>query len=342
MNSIGYTGGKPLNRPDAFVQFEQETPSPTGRDLLVSVRAISVNPVDTKVRKNTSDPQTPPLILGWDAAGKVISVGPEAELFKPGDNVFYAGSIDRSGSNSEFQLVDERIVGNMPTTLTFEEAAALPLTSITAWEALFDRFQISKNPNNKPTKTILILGGAGGVGSIAIQLANKVAGLKIIATASRPETEKWCRDLGAHHVINHHKNIPIQLKEIGFETIDYALIFNDTDKNYPAVAEVIAPQGKICSIVENQSTLDMGLLKSKSASFHWEFMFTRPMFQTVDMIEQHHLLNEVARLIDTGIIKTTVNQIMSPINVENLRKAHDALEKGSAIGKIVLKDWQSL
>ncbi len=338
MNAIGYTGGKPLNDPDAFVQFEQETPSPSGRDLLVEVRAISVNPVDTKVREKTSEPQNPPLILGWDAAGKVISVGPEAELFKPGDKVFYAGSINRPGSNSPFQLVDERIVGSMPKTLSFEEAAALPLTSITAWEALFDRLRI---PKNKSGKSILVLGGAGGVGSIAIQLANKVAGLKVIATASRPETKKWCHDLGAHHVVNHHENIPNQLNEIGFETIDYALIFNDTDKNYPSAAEAIAPQGKICSIVENQSSLDMGLLKSKSASFHWEFMFTRPMFKTPDMIEQHLLLNEIARLIDTKTIKTTVNQIMSPINVENLRKAHDTLEKGRTIGKIVLKDWPS-
>jgi NADPH2:quinone reductase len=338
MNAIGYTGGKSLNDSDAFVEFEQESPSPSGRDLLVDVRAISVNPVDTKVRKNTSEPQNSPLILGWDAAGKVISVGPEAELFKPGDKVFYAGSIDRPGSNSSLQLVDERIVGNMPKTLSFEEAAALPLTSITAWEALFDRLRI---PKNKSGKSILVLGGAGGVGSIAIQLANKVAGLKVIATASRPETQKWCLDLGAHHVINHHDKIPKQLKDIGFDTVDYALIFNDTDKNYPSAAEAISPQGKICSIVENQSPLDMGLLKSKSASFHWEFMFTRPMFKTPDMIEQHHLLNEVARLIDTKTIRTTVNQIMSPINVENLRKAHDTLEKGRTIGKIVLKDWPS-
>ena len=338
MNAIGYTGGKSLNDPDAFVEFEQEFPSPSGRDLLIEVKAISVNPVDTKVRKKTSDPQNPPLILGWDAAGKVISVGPETELFKPGEKVFYAGSIDRPGSNSQFQLVDERIAGSMPKTLNFEEAAALPLTAITAWEALFDRLRI---PKNNSGKSILVIGGAGGVGSIAIQLANKVAGLKIIASASRPETKKWCIDLGAHHVVNHHEDIPKQLKDIGFGAVDYVLIFNDTDKNYPSAAEAIAPQGKICSIVENQSSLDMGLLKSKSASFHWEFMFTRPMFKTPDMVEQHHLLNEVARLIDTGVVKTTVNQIMSPINVENLRKAHDTLEKGSAIGKIVLKDWPS-
>ncbi len=337
MIAIGYTGGKPLNDPQAFVQFEQETAEPKDRELLIDVRAISINPVDTKVRNNTSEPQNPPLILGWDAAGKVISVGPEAQLFKPGDKVFYAGSIDRSGSNSQFQIVDERIVGNMPKTLSFEEAAALPLTSITAWEALFDRLRI---PKNKSGKSILIIGGAGGVGSIAIQLANKVAGLKVIATASRPETKKWCHDLGAHHVVSHHENIPNQLKAIGFETTDYALIFNDTDKNYPSAAEVIAPQGKICSIVENQSSLDMGILKSKSASFHWEFMFTRPLYKTADMIEQHHLLNEISRLIDTKAIQTTVNQIMSPINVENIREAHNTLEKGRTIGKIVLKEWQ--
>lgn len=338
MIAIGYAGGKPLNDSGAFVQFEQETPNPSGRDLLVNVKAISVNPVDTKVRNKTSEPQSPPLILGWDAAGEVVSVGPEAQLFKPGDKVFYAGSIDRSGSNSQFQLVDERIVGNMPKTLSFEEAAALPLTSITAWEALFDRLEIPIG-NNLSNKTILIIGGAGGVGSIAIQLANKIAGLKAITTASRPETTDWCRNLGAHHIINHHKDMPKQLKEFGFNTVDYILIFNDTDKNYPPAAQSIAPQGKICSIVENQSPLDMGLLKSKSASFHWEFMFTRPLFKTEDMIEQHNLLNEIARLIDNGTIKTTVNQILSPINIENLCTAHKTLEEGRTIGKIVLKDW---
>jgi NADPH:quinone reductase len=339
MNAIGYTGGKSLKDPDAFIEFEQKIQNPLGRDLLISVKAISVNPVDTKVREKTSGPQNPPLILGWDAAGEVISVVPEAQLFKPGDKVFYAGSIDRPGSNSQFQLVDERVVGNMPETLTFEAAAALPLTSITAWEALFHRLQIPINSNNLSDKSILILGGAGGVGSIAIQLAKKMAGLKIVATASRPETEKWCQDLGAHHIVNHHENVLDQLKKIGFETVDYILIFNDTDKNFPVAAAAVAPQGKICSIVENQSPLDIGLLKSKSASFHWEFMFTRPTFKTADMIEQHHLLNEIARLIDSGTIKTTVNEILSPINIENLCKAHTTLEKGHTIGKIVLKDW---
>ena len=339
MIAIGYTGGKPLNDPGAFIQFEQETMKPNDRDLLVNVRAISVNPIDTKVRKKTSEPQNPPLILGWDAAGEVLSVGTKTKLFKPGDKVFYAGSIDRPGSNCQIQLVDERIVGKIPQTLNFEEAAALPLTSITAWEAIFDRFQIKIGPKYESEKTILIIGGAGGVGSMAIQLANKLAKLKIIATASRPETKKWCQKLGAHHVINHLKDIPKQLKQIGFDTVDYALIFNNTDKNYPSAAKVIAPEGKICSIVENQSPLNLELLKSKSASFHWEFVFTRPLFKVTDMVKQHHLLNEISRLIDAATIKTTANKIMSPINIENLREAHATLEKGRTIGKIVLKDW---
>jgi zinc-binding alcohol dehydrogenase family protein len=339
MKSIGYVGGKPLNSPDAFIEFEQDIPEPVGRDILVRIEAISVNPLDTKVRGKTSEPQNPPLVLGWDAAGEVISIGEESKLFKPGDKVFYAGSIDRPGSNSQYQLVDERIVGSMPTTLSFEEAAAIPLTTITAWEALFHRLQIPLSPKNQPPKNILILGGAGGVGSIAIQLANKIAGLQVVATASRPETEKWCRDLGAHQVINHHENIPSQLRKTDFENVDYALIFNDTDKNFPPAAETIAPQGKICTIVENQFPLDMGLLKAKSASFHWEFMFTRPVFKTADIIEQHHLLNHVARLIDDGIIKTTVKEVLEPINIKNLIKAHTTLESGSSIGKIVLKGW---
>jgi zinc-binding alcohol dehydrogenase family protein len=274
-------------------------------------------------------------VLGWDAAGVVEAVGPDATLFKPGDAVYYAGSITRQGANSEFHLVDERIVGAKPKSLDFTHAAALPLTTITAWEALFERLGVSPAGADEG-KSVLIIGGAGGVGSIGIQLAKKVAKLNVIATASRPESAKWATELGADHIVNHFDDLPKQLKAAGFAQVDYVLIFNDTDKHFPAAAEVIKPQGGICSIVENSGPLDIGLLKAKSAAFHWEFMFTRSMFGTPDMIEQHKLLSEVARLIDAGTLTTTLGRDLGRIDAANLREAHRLLEEGRAIGKLVL------
>lgn len=341
MKAIALTQYLPIDNPESLFDIQLDKPSPQGRDLLIEIKAIAVNPVDVKVRAPKAAVEKTPRVLGWDAAGVVQAVGPDVSRFKVGDRVFYAGDITRPGSNSEFQLVDERIVGNMPQSLSFEQAAALPLTTITAWEALFDRLRISPTPPTAttPAKSILIIGGAGGVGSIAIQLALKVAGLNVIATASRPESEKWVRDLGAQHVINHFGDLAAQLMQQGFEYVDYVLILNDTDRHFPAAAAVIAPQGMICTIVENDAPLDVSLLKSKSAGFIWEFMFTRPMFQTADMQQQGNLLDQVARLIDNNIIVTTVNQVLSPINAANLRQAHAALETGRAIGKIVLKDF---
>ena len=306
---------------------------------MVEIKAVAVNPVDTKVRAPKDAVEQTPRVLGWDAAGVVQAVGPDVSRFKVGDKVFYAGDITRPGTNSEFQLVDERIVGNMPSSLSFEQAAALPLTSITAWEALFERLQVPTPPRAVPRKTILIIGGAGGVGSTAIQLAAKVAGLTVIATASRPESEKWVRELGAQYVVNHFGDVQAQLKDNGFDSVDYVLMLNDTDQHFPAAAAVIAPQGMICTIVENAAPLRVDLLKAKSAGFVWEFMFTRSMFQTADMQEQGNLLDEVARLIDAKVLVTTVNQVLSPINATNLRQAHAALEAGHVIGKIVLKDF---
>jgi zinc-binding alcohol dehydrogenase family protein len=274
-------------------------------------------------------------VLGWDAAGVVEAVGPEVTLFKVGDPVYYAGDITRQGANSEFHLIDERIVGAKPKSLDFTHAAALPLTTITAWEALFDRLKVSAEGKDAG-KTVLIVGGAGGVGSIGIQLAKRVAKLTVIATASRPESAKWATELGADHIVDHFEDIPKQLEDAGIPTVDYVLIFNDTDKHFRAAAEVVKPQGGICTIVENAQPVAVELLKAKSAAFHWEFMFTRAMFQTPDMIEQHKLLSEVARLIDAGTIRTTLGRNLGPINAANLREAHRLLEEGRAIGKLVL------
>ncbi|HEY2606775.1 zinc-binding alcohol dehydrogenase family protein [Paraburkholderia sp. RL18-103-BIB-C] len=335
MKAVGLYRYLPIDQPEALVDVDLPKPEATGRDLLVQVEAISVNPVDTKVRAPKDSVEEKPRVLGWDAAGTVAAVGPEVTLFKVGDPVFYAGSITRPGANSEFHLVDERIVGRKPASLDFTHAAALPLTAITAWEALFDRLGVSPQGAHEGC-TVLIFGGAGGVGSIGIQLAKQLAKLKVIATASRPESAKWATELGANHIVDHFGDIPAQLKHLGIGQVDYVLMFNDTDRNFPAAAQIIKPQGSICTIVENSKPVPVELLKAKSAAFHWEFMFTRSMFGTPDMIEQHKLLTEVARLVDAGTLRTTVGQQLGAINAANLRRAHQLLEEGRAIGKLVL------
>lgn len=328
----------PIDNPESLVDVELPTPVPAGHDVLVKVEAVSVNPVDYKVRAPKATVESAPRVLGWDAAGVVEAVGPEVTLFKPGDAVFYAGDITRAGSNSEYQLVDERIVGRKPATLDFAHAAALPLTAITAWEALFARLGVSPQGADAG-KSVLIFGGAGGVGSIGIQLASQVAKLTVVATASRPESAKWAQSLGADHVVNHYGDIPAQLKALGLESVDYVLIFNDTDANFPAAAQVIKPQGGIATIVENDKPIPVELLKAKSAALHWEFMFTRSMFRTPDMIEQHKLLTEVARLVDAGTLRTTLGEVLGTINAANVRRAHKLLEEGRAIGKLVLSGF---
>lgn len=335
MKAIGLTRYLPISDPQSLVDVELPQPVATGHDLLVRIEAIAVNPVDTKVRAPKDKVEDAPRVLGWDAAGTVAAVGPDVTLFRVGDPVYYAGSITRPGTNSEFHLVDERIAGHKPATLDFAHAAALPLTAITAWEALFDRLGVSASGQDAG-RSVLIIGGAGGVGSIGIQLAKVLGGLTVIATASRPESEAWCRRLGADHTIDHRGDMPAQLRKLGFEHVDYILCFNDTDRHFAAMAEAIAPQGKICSIVENAGPLAVGALKSKSATFVWEFMFTRAMFGTPDMIEQHRLLNEVARLIDAGRLQTTLGENLGPINAANLRRAHALLEGGQTIGKLVM------
>jgi zinc-binding alcohol dehydrogenase family protein len=303
---------------------------------LVRVAAISVNPVDTKVRLRV-DPQGVPKVLGWDAAGVVVSAGPECTLFKPGDAVFYAGSIARPGSNSELQLVDERIVGPKPASLSFAEAAALPLTAITAWEMLFDALQVPRAVAASGD-ALLLVGGAGGVGSIAIQLARKLTGLRVIATASRPETRDWCRSLGAHDVVDHHGDLPAQLAAIGAPQVRYVFSTNATDAHWPAIAAVVAPRGRI-GLIDDPAPFDISLIKRKSASLHWEFMFTRPVFGTPDMQQQHGLLTELSGLVDAGVVRTTLTETLGAINAANLRRAHALLESGKARGKVVLEGF---
>ena len=338
MKAVGLTQYLPIDNENSLLDVEIPKPTAKGKDLLVEVKAISVNPVDTKVRAPKEQVESEPRILGWDAAGVVVEVGEQVTEFQPGDEVYYAGDITRPGSNSEFQLVDARIVGRKPQNLDFANAAALPLTSITAWEALFERLNIDKQGADAG-KSILIINGAGGVGSIAIQLGKKLAKLNVIATASRPETIAWCEKLGADQVVNHRNDLAEEIEKISHENVDYILCLNDTDGHWPAMTKAIKPQGTICSIVENKHPLDMNTLKSKSAGFVWEFMFTRSMYQTEDMAEQSNLLNEISKLIDNNTLMTTCKDIATPINGKNLRDVHQRLEQGRTIGKIVLSEW---
>ena len=313
-------------------EIELPQPHAAGRDLLVKVDAISVNPVDYKQRKQVKPGQ----VLGYDAVGTVVATGPDASLFKTGDKVFYAGDITRAGSNAEFQLVDERIAGRAPATIPAAQAAALPLTAITAWEAMFDRLAIQKGQQNG---AILIIGGAGGVGSIAIQLARRLTGLTVIATASRPESASWVRELGAHHVVNHHGDMPAELAQLGIPAVEYVLVLNELDGHFAAIAAAVAPQGKVVSIVRNERPLPMEQLFAKSVSFGFEMMFTRSMFQTVDIEKQHRLLDDVSAMVDAGAIRTTLGEHYGRISAENLARAHAALEAGQMIGKIVLEGF---
>lgn len=337
MKAVALTRYLPIQDPKSLTDVTLETPQATGRDLLVAIKAIAVNPVDYKVRAPRDQVESSPKVLGWDAAGIVQAIGPDVTLFQPGDEVFYAGDITRQGTNSEFQLVDERIVGTKPESLDFAAAAAIPLTSITAYEAFFDRLGIDVEGGNR-NESLLIVGGAGGVGSIGIQLA-KIAGLTVIATASRPDSIEWVKRLGADHIINHREPLRPQVEAVGLPYVDYIALFNDTDGHWDATTDLITPQGHIVSIVENKGPLKQDNMKQKAASFSWEFMFARSMYQTSDMIEQHNLLNQIAGWIDEGRIQATANQILSPINAKNLRAAHAQLESGRAIGKIVLEGW---
>lgn len=337
MKAIAYHHSLPITDADALLDIDLPKPEASGRDLLVEVKAISVNPVDTKVRRNRAPKEGQPEVLGWDAAGVVAAVGRDVTLFKVGDKVWYAGAINRPGSNSEFQLVDERIVGHMPASLDFASAAALPLTAITAWELLFERLQVSRDAQ-APARSLLVIGAAGGVGSILVQLARQLTGLTVIGTASRPETADWVRELGAHHVIDHSAPLAEEIKQLSLPPVDYVISLNQTDRHFDQIVELIAPQGKF-ALIDDPEQIDVRKLKGKSVSLHWELMFTRSLFQTPDMIKQHELLDELARLVDTGTIKTTVAERFGKIDAANLKRAHALLESNTARGKIVLEGF---
>ena len=320
----------PIDDPASLQDTTLPDPGPGPRDLLVRVEAVSVNPVDTKVRRNA--PADGPKVLGWDAAGVVEAVGADVTLFQPGDRVWYAGDLTRPGSNAERQVVDARIAGRMPATLDFAQAAALPLTAITAWELLFDRLSVEADT----TGTLLVVGAAGGVGSILVQLARQLTRLTVVGTASRPETREWVRGLGAHHVIDHARPLTEGLKAAGVPSVAYVASLTHTDAHYAEIVAALAPQGKLALIDDPAAPLDLMALKRKSASIHWEFMFTRSMFQTPDIQAQHDLLQRVAALVDAGTLRTTVGERFGTINAANLRRAHALLESGRARGKIVL------
>lgn len=334
MKAIGYQTNLPIDDAQALVDITLPEPVAQGHDLLVEVRAVSVNPVDTKIRKSAAPEAGAWKVLGWDATGIVKAVGPDVTLFQPGDRVWYAGSIARAGSNSELQLVDERIVGHMPKSLDFAPAAALPLTGLTAWEMLFDRLDVPAGEAGKG-KTLLVIGAAGGVGSILVQLARQLTQVTVIGTASRPETRDWTLQLGAHHVIDHSKPLAEEIAAAKLPAPDYVISLTHTEHHFDQIVELIAPQGKF-GLIDDPAPIDVRKFKRKAVSLHWELMFTRSLFNTADMAEQNRILNRIAELVDAGTIKTTVNENFGAINAENLKRAHALLESNRAQGKIVL------
>jgi len=335
MKAVAYRQALPITAADALLDITLPEPVARGRELLVRVHAVSVNPADTKIRRNAAPPEGEARVLGFDAAGVVEAVGEAVSLFKPGDRVFYAGALNQRGSNAELHCVDERIVGHMPATLGFAQAAALPLTSITAWELLFDRFGVTAETEG----ALLIVGAAGGVGSILTQLARQLTKLTVIGSASRDSTQAWVRELGAHHVIDHRQPLAAELKRIGIGAVTHVASLTHTEAHYTQMVEALAPQGKLCLIDDLTAPLDVRLLKSKSLSLHWEFMFTRSMFETPDMAEQGALLNRVAELVDAGRLRSTLGENFGRINAENLKRAHAAVESASTRGKTVLEGF---
>ncbi len=334
MRAVAYKQPQPISAETSLIDIELPMPEAEGHDLLVEVKAVSVNPVDVKVRSNVAPPEGEYKVIGWDAAGIVKAVGPDVTMFKPGDEVFYAGAINRGGSNAEFHLVDERIVGAKPKSLDFPAAAALPLTSITAYETLFDRLKV-QDPVPGAANAILIIGGAGGVGSIAIQIARALTDLTIIATASRPETQAWVKELGAHHVIDHSKPLAPQIEALGIGAPAFVFSTTNTSDHVDSIVEAIAPQGRF-ALIDDPKTLDVVPFKRKAVSIHWEMMFTRPLYNTADMIEQHKLLTKIAELVDSGKIRSTLTETAGAINAANLKKAHALVETGKMKGKVVL------
>ncbi|NMP16817.1 zinc-binding alcohol dehydrogenase family protein [Thalassotalea sp. Y01] len=342
MKAIGYQHSLPISDENALQDIELEEPQAHGHDVLVEVQAVSVNPVDTKIRQHVSPENGQWKVLGWDAVGIVKSVGDNVTRCKAGDRVYYAGDLTRSGSNAQLQLVDERIIGHAPKSLSNAQAAALPLTSLTAWEMLFDRLQVETSQGGSEKggkgKTLLIIGAAGGVGSIMVQLAKSLTNLTVIGTASRSETKTWLQQLGTHQVINHRNPLSQELASAGIDEVDYVVSLTNTEDHWPEIVKVIKPQGKF-GLIDDPSSLDVVALKSKSVSLHWEFMYTRSMYQTDDMVSQSMILNEVASMVEAGQLQTTMGENFGTINAENLRNAHALLESQKAKGKIVLEGF---
>lgn len=336
MKAVGYTHCHPIGHEDSLLDLELNPPQePKGHDILVEVRAVAINPVDAKLRAN-ANPAGEPRILGFDAAGVIRARGGQAHLFGDGEEVFYAGSVVRPGSNQQFQLVDERIVGRKPRSLSFAEAAAMPLTAITAWEALFDRLRIPRGTSSNG-EAVLIVGGAGGVGSIAIQLARRLTGLMVVATASRPETRAWCEAMGAHRVLDHAGDLPAQAKALGV-AFPHVFPTTQTERHWKALVDIAAPQGTICAIDDIPSA-PIAALKAKCLAFAWEAMFARSMFQTPDMLAQHRLLDEVSQLLDSGVLRHTMTRHLGRIEAAHLREGHALAESGTMIGKAVCEGW---
>ncbi|MED5621439.1 zinc-binding alcohol dehydrogenase family protein [Ideonella sp. BN130291] len=338
MKAVAYQQAQPTQHAEALLDIDLPDPVATGHDLLVEVKAVSVNPVDTKVRRSTNPPPGQWKVLGWDAAGVVRAVGDQVTGFQPGDRVWYAGAIDRPGSNSELQRVDARIAAPMPASLGFAEAAALPLTAITAWELLFDRLGVAPGKAGSGG-ALLVVGAAGGVGSILVQLARRLTTLTVIGTAARPESQAWVRSLGAHHVIDHRQPIAAELTRLGLAPVQYVASLTHTAQHWPQLIEALAPQGRLALIDDPETPLDVTALKRKSLSLHWEMMFTRSLFQTPDMAAQGRLLGELARLVDDGLVRSTLAQHGGRINAANLRQAHALIESGQSRGKVVLEGF---
>jgi zinc-binding alcohol dehydrogenase family protein len=326
----------PIDHPEALTDVEIPAPTPGPRDLLVRVRAVSVNPVDTKMRRSTAADASQPRVLGWDAVGTVQAVGSDVQHFRVGDRVWYAGSIARAGSNAELQAVDERIVGRAPHSLGNAQAAALPLTAITAWELLFDRLQVPRGGGSG--QTLLVMGGAGGVGSVLIQLARELTQLRVIASASRPQSREWCLQLGAHAVVDHSQPLSEQLRALDAPAVDHVASLTQTHQHFDALVEALRPQGRL-ALIDDPEPIDVRKLKRKSLSLHWELMFTRPLYGTPDMDRQRALLEEVAALVDAGRLRTTAKQALGPMDAATLRRAHALIESGRAIGKVVLEGY---
>ncbi|MDD0838857.1 zinc-binding alcohol dehydrogenase family protein [Curvibacter sp. HBC61] len=345
MQAVGYHQPLPIDHPESLQDLRLPAPQASEldpHDLLVAVSAVSVNPVDTKVRRSRAPAPGQAEVLGWDAVGTVQAVGSAVSLFQPGDRVWYAGSIVRPGSNAQLQRVDERIVGRAPRTLSDAQAAALPLTAITAWELLFDRFGVPLQADaaGGAGQTLLIVGAAGGVGSILIQLARQLTGLTVVATASRPETRQWCLDLGAHQVIDHHQPWAPQLQAAGVGPVHRVASLTHTGQHVAQIIDALAPQGQLGLIDDFEpGAVDLMAFKAKCLSLHWELMFTRSRFGTPDMVQQHQLLQRVSELVDAGRLRSTEGEHMGAINAANLRRAHAWIESGRARGKVVLQGW---